>query len=73
MTRNSANKILIPFMAALAANQAVTALFGDKMSHEAFEFFHQGGGTVFLIIIAVHLVLNFNWIKTNYFGKHLRS
>jgi hypothetical protein len=73
MTRNSANKILIPLMAALAVNQAVTALFSDKMSHEAFEFLHQGGGAIFLILIACHFALNFNWIKANYFTKHSRT
>jgi len=56
-------------MAVLAVNQAVTALFSDKLSHEAFEFFHQGGGAIFLILIACHFMLNFNWVKANYFSK----
>jgi hypothetical protein len=69
MTRNNALKILNPFMAVLAVNQAVTALFSDKLSHEAFEFFHQGGGAILLVLIACHFTLNFDWVKANYFGK----
>jgi len=69
MTRNGVNKILIPLMALLTVNQALTALLGDKMSHEAFEFLHKGGGAVFMILIACHFVLNFNWVKASYFGK----
>ncbi|MGD0078478.1 MAG: hypothetical protein ABSB91_07620 [Sedimentisphaerales bacterium] len=69
MTRNIANKILVPLITLLAVNQALTALFSDEMSHEAFEFFHQGVGAVFLILIACHLTLNFSWIKANYFSK----
>jgi uncharacterized membrane protein len=69
MTRNNIHKILNPFLAVLAVNQAVTVLFREKLSHEAFEFFHQGAGAVFLALIAVHFILNFNWVKANYFRK----
>jgi hypothetical protein len=69
MTRNSANKILIPLMTLLAINQALTVLLSDEMSREAFEVLHKGGGVVFLILIAVHLALNFNWVKANYFSR----
>ena len=69
MTRNGVNKILIPLLAALAINQAVTVLFSDVMSYEAFKYLHKGGGAVFMILIACHFVLNFNWVKASYFGK----
>ena len=69
MTRNIANKILIPLLAALAINQAVTVLFSDVMSYEAFKYLHKGGGAVFVILIACHFAMNFNWVKANYFGK----
>lgn len=69
MTKNTANKILIPLMTLLAVNQALTAIFSDEMPHEAFEILHQGGGVIFIIFIAVHIALNFNWVKANYFNK----
>jgi hypothetical protein len=60
-------------MAVLAVNQAVTALFSDKLSHEAFEFFHQGGGAILLVLIAFHFTLNFDWVKKNYFSKQTEA
>jgi len=69
MTRNSVLKILNPFMAVLAVNQAVTAIFSDELSPRTFEFFHQGGGAILLVLIACHFTLNFDWVKKNYFSK----
>lgn len=69
MTRNNALKILNPFMAVLAVNQAVTAIFHENISHESFEFFHQGGGAILLVLIACHFTLNFDWVRKNYLGK----
>jgi hypothetical protein len=69
MKRNTALKILNLILLVLVVNQAVTALLHDKLPHEAFEFFHQGGGTVLIALIVVHIILNFNWVKANYFPK----
>jgi len=69
MKRNTALKILNPILVVLAVNQATTVLFREKLSAETFEFFHQGGGAILLGLIIVHFVLNFNWIKANYFPK----
>ena len=69
MKRNTALKILNPILLVLFVSQAVTALFHAKLSHEAFEFFHQGGGMILIALIVVHLILNFNWLKANYFTK----
>ena len=69
MKRNTALKILNPVLFVLFINQAVTALFRDKISNEIFEIFHQGGGFVFLVLIALHFILNFNWVKASYFSK----
>lgn len=69
MKRNTALKILNPFMFVLFTNQAVTALFHEHLSNEVFEIFHQGGGTILLILIACHFTLNFYWVKANYFAK----
>ena len=69
MKRNTLHKILNPILAVLFINQAVTALFSDYLPHEAFEIFHQFGGFVLLGLIAVHFILNFNWVRANYFSK----
>jgi hypothetical protein len=69
MRRNTALKILNPILVVLFINQAATALLAEKLTHEQFELFHQGGGTILLCLIALHFILNFNWVRANYLGK----
>ena len=51
MTKNTALKILNPFMAVLAVNQAVTALFSEKLSRETFEFFIRAAACYSLFLL----------------------
>ena len=69
MKKNTLHKILNLILFLLAINQAATAIFSDNLPPKVFEVLHQGGGFVFLAIIAVHFILNFNWVKANYFVK----
>jgi len=69
MKRNTALKILNPILLVLFISQAMTGLFHAKVTHEAFEFFHAGGGKILIGLIVVHFILNFNWVKANYFPK----
>ena len=69
MKRNTALKILNPILVVFFVNQAVTVLFREHLSFEAFKIFHKGGGAIFIGLVFVHFILNFNWVKTNYFPK----
>jgi hypothetical protein len=69
MKRNTAFKILNPILAVFFINQALTVIFRDNISFETFGLFHKTGGAILLFLIAVHVILNFNWVKANYFGK----
>jgi uncharacterized membrane protein len=69
MKKNTLHKILNPILLVLFINQAITVLFLDELPRWAFEFFHKGAGGILLALIAVHFILNFNWIKANYFAK----
>jgi uncharacterized membrane protein len=69
MKRNTLHKILNPILVVLALNQAGTAIFSDELPHEVFETLHQDAGFVFLALIALHFITNFNWFKANYFAK----
>ena len=69
MKKNELHKILNPVLLVLIVSQAVTGLAHAKLSHEAFEFIHEGGGILLICLIAGHLILNFNWIKASYFAK----
>jgi hypothetical protein len=69
MKKNTALKILNLVLVVLVVNQAITVLFLDELPAKAFQIFHKGGGAVLLGLIAVHFILNFNWVKANYFAK----
>jgi hypothetical protein len=69
MKRNDVLKILNAVLVVLSINQAATVLFLGKLSREAFQVLHKGGGSVLIILIIVHLLLNLNWIKASYFTK----
>jgi hypothetical protein len=69
MKRNTMLKILNPVLFVLFINQALTAIFLDEMPVRVFQIFHKGGGAILLILIAIHFILNFNWVKANYLLK----
>jgi hypothetical protein len=69
MKKNTLHKILNPILLVLFINQVVTVLFLDELPSKAFEIFHKGAGGVLLALIALHFILNFNWVKANYFTK----
>lgn len=67
MKRNTMLKILNPILGVLIVNQILSALFSDALPHEAFEIMHEGGGFVLATGILLHVILNWNWVKANYF------
>ncbi len=69
MKRNTFHKILNPVLVVFFINQAATAIFSDALPPWAFEILHQGGGFILLALITLHFILNFNWVKANYFAK----
>ncbi|MGD0597895.1 MAG: hypothetical protein ABSA64_10310 [Sedimentisphaerales bacterium] len=69
MKKNTLHKILNPILLVLFINQAVTVLLLDELPPWAFQIFHKAGGGTLLALIAVHFILNFNWVKANYFSK----
>ena len=69
MKKNTALKILNPILLVLFISQALTGLLHKQISHETFEFLHEGGGVVLIVLIVIHFILNFNWIKNSYFAR----
>jgi hypothetical protein len=70
MIRNLILKILNPILAILFLNQILTGILHSAISREAYEFLHQGGGIFFTIAAVLHLILNWNWVKTNFYRKN---
>jgi len=69
MKRNTMLKILNPILAVFFLNQAITAIFRDSLSRPAFEILHKTAGMILLSLIALHIILNSNWVKANYLSK----
>ena len=69
MSKNKALKVVNLILLVLLINQVATGMLAGKLSHEAFEWGHERAAFVLLVVAAVHLVLNWNWVKANYFKK----
>ena len=69
MNRNFFLMILNPIVAILFLNQLLTGILHAVIPKGAYEFFHGGGGIFFAVAVVLHIVLNWNWVKVNYFKK----
>ncbi|HNS20652.1 MAG TPA: hypothetical protein PKH24_09140 [Sedimentisphaerales bacterium] len=58
-------RILNPILAVLVVTQALSVIFGEHLSYKAFEVIHEGGGMLLLIGIALHVVLNWKWVRAS--------
>jgi hypothetical protein len=67
MRRNTVLKILNPVLLLFFINQAITVLFREHLSFKTFGLFHKTGGAILLCLITLHVILNFNWVRANYF------
>jgi hypothetical protein len=69
MKKNLILKIVNPLLLVLMISQLLTGVWGRELSHDAFTILHKGGGVLFAVLAAVHLLLNLNWFKTSYFRR----
>ena len=70
MKRNTMLKILNPILGVLLVNQIITGIFHHAIPHEAFELLHEGGGIVLAVAAILHVILNWNWVKSNFFKRN---
>ena len=71
ISKNKALKIVNVVLAALVVNQIAGALLFGKgiISYSTFEWIHKRAIWVLLAAVLAHLILNWNWVKVNYFKK----
>ncbi len=69
MKRNNMLKIVNPILAVLVTSQILTGVFGRALPYTAFEILHKDGGFVLAGVAVLHLILNWNWVKANYFKR----
>jgi len=68
MKRITALKIVNVLIAVLALSQVTTGLLHDSLTEDAFEAVHEAGGISFAAAALLHVILNWSWVKANYFG-----
>ena len=69
MSKNKALKIVNIILLILLINQFLTGIFGMELPYAVFQWCHKRAAYVLLAVAAVHLVLNWNWVKANYYKK----
>ena len=69
MSRNKALKIVNMVLLVLLINQAATGILGANLPYAVFVWGHKRAAFVLLAAAALHILLNWNWIKANYFRK----
>jgi len=67
--KNTMLKMLNPALAVLFINQVLMGLMNDILPHKVFEVLHGGGGMVFAVLVVLHVMLNWSWVKANFFRK----
>ena len=69
MSKIKALKVVNIVLLVFIANQWIGATVYPKISPGLFEWGHERAGILLVVIAAVHLILNWNWVKANYFRK----
>lgn len=69
MNRITVIRIVNLAIGVLALNQVLTGIFQDFMPRHIFVAVHTAGGLSFAAASVLHIVLNWAWIKANYFRK----
>ena len=78
MNRTKWLRVINVFLFLAVLWQGVTGL-GHRFSgykfieHKLFNTIHVGGGIAMLVLAAIHLTLNWSWIRHKYFGKHSKG
>ncbi len=69
MTKVTALKIINPLLGLLLLSQILTGLLSDHIPYEVFDAVHGGGGIALAVLATLHVILNWSWIKANFFRK----
>ncbi len=71
MKKNTMLKITNVVLLLLFVSQALSGLFHRSIPHELFEFLHEFGGIVLIITALIHLILNWDWVRSAFFKRAL--
>ena len=72
MNKPALLKIVNPILVLLFLTQALTGVFHDavqEISYESFKIIHGLGGYIFMLVALVHVILNWQWIQSNFLKR----
>ncbi|HUT59808.1 MAG TPA: DUF4405 domain-containing protein [Phycisphaerae bacterium] len=69
MSKVKSLKVLNVILAVLIVSQAVSGFTRARLSPEAFEWIHERGGIALLVGAALHVALNWGWVRSSYFRR----
>jgi hypothetical protein len=66
MDKNATLRIVNPLLGILLLNQPISIILGALTGWGVFEGLHIVGGIGLLILAAIHVMLNWGWVKMNF-------
>ena len=69
MKTNLLLKIVNPVLAVVFLFQMVSGLMHGIIAHDLFEKIHGSSAGILMACVLIHLILNWNWVKTNLLKK----
>ena len=69
MTKPGLLKIINPVLILVFILQAGTGVFRNMLPYELFSAVHKPAGLGLVVLIFIHLYLNWNWVKSVFFKK----
>ena len=66
MDKNKTLKIVNPILAILLLNQPFSIIMGAVTGWGPFQSLHLVGGIGLFILAAIHLMLNWGWVRMNF-------
>lgn len=69
MNKQRLLKVINPLLAIVFISQAVTGLGHEHIRHEVFEKVHSIGGLLLVLLVAIHLILNWSWVRNTLFKR----
>lgn len=69
MNRQLALKIVNPLLGLVFITQVATGLLSSKIPYEVFRPLHKYCGWALTLLVVIHVVLNWSWIKNSLLRK----
>jgi hypothetical protein len=67
--KNAWLRATIPLQGLLLLSQLVTGLNADRIPPRIYQVVHEGGGILLVVLVLIHVLINWGWIHKSYFKR----